>query len=376
MTFKNGVLKMIEVRRGDFESFFAVPGLVYSQDFPHVSMFKMDLKRFLSTENPLFKNENDFAFWTAFKDGKPVGRITSHVHRRSNEVYNLKRCYFGFFDAAKDLDVAKALLSKVEAFAREQACDEVVGNFNLTAMQMAGVVTKIHSNKHYTDQVFSPVYISELLKECGYEAFFPMQTHEVDIQSFNPESLLGPKQKEILKNHDFTLLELKKESLEEIIEAMRVSLNNGFSDNPMFVPLTRDEIYFQAKDMMLVIDRHISCVARYKGETVGVVVCIPNLNPFLQKTKSKLGISTIYHFIRHKLRRDSAIIIYYSVFKDYHSQGLNAVMLYKVMSALKRRAYKTMGGTWISADNKASLRQAEKLGAQVMHELHLFRKSV
>ncbi len=365
----------IEFKKNDLNSFFEVPFKIYP-DFPHISYLKSDLERFFSLKNPLFRSKNDFAYYTALCGGQIVGRILCHIHHASNEQYKVKRAYFGYFDCINDISVAKALLTKAEDFGRSRGCDELAGNFNMTAMQAIGVVTKIHRRHHYTDQVFSPEYIADLLKKCGYEAFFPMVTHETDIQNFNAEGLLGEKQKEILNNPDFSLEELHKVNLEDIIEAMRICLNNGFSDNPMFVPLVRDEIYFQAKDMMLILDRYISIIAKYKGQPVGTIVCIPNLNPLLKDIKSRFGLSTLYYFIKHKMKRHSAIIIYYSVFKEFHSQGLNGVMLYKVMTALKKRGYKTLGGTWISTDNKPSIRQAEKVGAQIMHELCLFKKTL
>ena len=367
---------MITLKTRDIDSFFQVPFEIYPEDFGFVSPLKSDLKRFLSLKNPLFKSDKDFSFYTAYKDGKIAGRIVTHIHHQSNELYNFKRAYFGFLDCIDDIEVAKALLLKAEEFGRTHGSSEVMGNFNLTAMQQAGVVTKIFHPYHYTDQVFSPVYIADLLKACGYSAEFPMRTHEVDIQKFDPETLLGPKQKNILNDADFTFCTLKTDPIDEVMEAMRLSLNNGFSDNPMFVPLSKEEIFFQAKDMMMIVDADITVVAKHKGKPVGVVICIPNLNPFLKNIKSQIGITTPYYYLKHKLKKESAIIIFYSVFKEFHSQGLNGVMLYKVQSALKKSGYQKMGGTWIADQNIASLRQAEKLGAVTMHELHLFKKDI
>lgn len=367
---------MLELKEKDFESFFETPNAIYPKEFGFVSILKSDLKRFFDVKNPLFRSADDFTYWTAFRAGKPVGRILAHIHHASNEKYGWKRSYFGFFECANDLEVAQALLKKAEEFGRKRGCTEIAGNFNLTAMQMIGVVKKIHIHRQYTDQIYSPVYISELLEKSGYESFFPMVTHEVDVTSFQPESLLGPKQQAILADSDYKFVDLKSRPIKDILEAMRICLNTGFVDNPMFVPLTYDEIYFQAKDMMLVIDRHISAMVEHQGKPVGVIVCIPNLNPFLSAIGSKFSWKLPFEFIKHKLKRESAIIIFFSVDKNYHSRGLNGAMLYRTMSALKKRGYQKMGGTWISLANLASLKQAEKLNAQIMHESSLYKKDL
>ena len=368
--------EQVTISERDLDGFVRTPAVIYPAELGFVSLLKSDLARFLSMKNPLFRSEKDFSYWVAYRGTRPVGRILAHIHRASNELFAQKRAYFGYFDCENDLGTARLLLSKAESFAREHEMTELIGNFNMTAMQQIGVVVKLHANYHYTDQAHAPEYVAKLLETYGFTPTFPMVTHETDIQALDPERLLGPKQKKILADPSYKFVDLKSRPVKEIIEAMRHCLNSGFVDNPMFVPLTWDEIFFQAKDMMLVIDRHISSMVEHDGQPIGVIVCIPNLNPFLKAIGSKFGLTMIYHFLVHKFRRDSAVIIFYSVDKKYHELGVNGAMLYRTMAALRKRGYRKLGGTWISLENKSSLRQAEKLNARVMHELALYRKAL
>ncbi|MES3037986.1 MAG: GNAT family N-acetyltransferase [Bdellovibrionota bacterium] len=367
---------MLELREKDLDAFFEVPLNAYGPDFPFVSEIKADLERFLSLKNPLFRGPQDYSFFTVHKDGKAVGRIVTHIHARSNEVHKLKRSYFGYFDCINDEEVARLLLKQAEDFGRRHGCNELAGNFNLTAMQKVGVVTKIHRHYHYTDQIFAPEYVAALLKKCGYEAFFPMWTFDALIKDIPIEAMKGPKQKEVLENPKFKFEKLKFGNTKSLMEAMRICLNDGFSDNPMFVPLTQEEVEFQAKDLMLIVDRQTSIVCYEGGKPIGVIICIPNLNPMLKEMGSRYGWTTPWYFIKHKFIRDSALMIFYSVKKEYHSQGVNGAMLYEVLKALKRRGYKSLGGTWVAEENKPSMRQVEKMAGHPMHELHLYRKSL
>jgi hypothetical protein len=366
----------LEIREQDFNSFFEVPFKIYPKDFPFVSELKADLKRFLSTKNPLFHDPSNFTYFTALRGNQPVGRIVCHIHQASNDLYNWKKSYFGYFDVENNVETARALLSKAEEFGRRHSCTEVVGNFNLTAMQKAGVLTEFYIHEQYTDQIVNPLYLPELLKSCGYAAFFPMQTFEMDLPSFNVEQLLGPKQKELLKSTEYTFEHLNKKNVDECLETMRLCLNDGMASNPWYVPMNKEEIDFQAKDLMLVIDEKISIFARHKGKPIGAYIAIPNLNPFLRNIRSRYGLTTPYYFLKHNLTCDSVISIIYSVFREYHDIGVNGVMLYLALKNMKERGYKKMGGTWIADDNKVSLRQVEKLGGRPMHRLHLFKKDL
>jgi RimJ/RimL family protein N-acetyltransferase len=89
-----------------------------------------------------------------------------------------------------------------------------------------------------------------------------------------------------------------------------------------------------------------------------------------------VGPMTLVHFLRQRLRRRRAVIIFYSVRRALHGQGLNGAMLHRVTKALFAGGYTSCGVTWISDENQASLRQMEKLGARRLQRSHLFRKAL
>ncbi len=357
-----------------FNDFFNVTKNVYGDNSSYVSLFKDDLKRFLSLKNPLFNKYGRGTYFVAFKDNIPVGRISAHIHDKSNEVHNEKVGYFGYFESINDLDVAKALLNHAEEWLREKGINKIKGNFNLTAMQQIGVMTSGFENYHYTDQVYGSKHLPLMLEENGYSKIFPMSTFELELSGFDETQLLKEKVQSVLNNNDYEFVTLKKKKIKAQMDLVRHVLNDGFQDNPMFVSLTNEEFEFQAKDMMWIIDEKISSLVTYKGKPVGTVVCIPDLNDFLKSTKSQFSLGTIFKFIRHKFKRDKAVIIFYSVTKDFHGQGINPAMLYQVITVLKLRGYKKLGFTWIADVNKSSLRQMEKLGAKKLHGLHLYEK--
>jgi hypothetical protein len=133
---------MITIIERNMVAFFRAPFNAYGAETGYVSPMLSDLKRFLSSaENPLFANDDDFTFFTAMRDGRPVGRITAHVHRASNTLHRLNRAYFGYFDCADDAEAATLLLGAAESWARSRGFAEIMGNFNLTAMQQPGVMT-------------------------------------------------------------------------------------------------------------------------------------------------------------------------------------------------------------------------------------------
>jgi len=360
-----------EILERDFEAFFEVPFAVYGPDTPYVSPMKSDLRRFLSAQaNPLFDADDDLSFFVARRSGKPLGRIVVHHHRASNALYGTNRASFGFFDCADDAEAAACLLEAASAWASRKGFDELVGNFNLTAMQQCGVQTGGFEHAAYTDMIVNPPHIPAQLRASGFEAFFPMRTFELDLANANVPSHGSP---EAVQG---SFASVRRRDFRQRMEEARQVLNDGFAENPMFVPLTPEEFDFQAGEMMAIIDPRLSSLLKIDGEPVGVVICIPDLTGFMRAGRSRLGLLTPWHYLRHRFNRKRAVIIFYSVNRDRHGQGIMGRMLRRTLHALRDGGYEKLGITWIADENAASLRQMEKLGATPLHHLHLFRKAL
>jgi GNAT superfamily N-acetyltransferase len=367
----------LEIREQVFKDFFEVPFLAYGRSSPFVSLFKDDMKRFLDDrKNPLFSHFGKRTYFTAYRDGKPLGRITAHLHEPSNQRHGWKRSYFGYFDCADDLEIARALLNRAEDWGRSQGCTEILGNFNLTAMQQIGVMTEGFENIPYTDMVYSPPHIAKLLEQCGYERQFPMTTFELDLKNCDPDSILSSKHRELLKNPEYQWDRLVRKRMKEQLSQTCQLLNDGFDQNPMFVPLTEEEFMFQAKDMMLIIDERISSIVYRNGKPLGVAVCIPDLNPFLKEVDSRMGFMAPFKFLKHRARRKRAVIIFYSVSRAAHGLGIGTLLLRQCVQSLRQAGYESVGITWVWDENKGSLMPIHKLGFRELHRLHLFRKSL
>jgi RimJ/RimL family protein N-acetyltransferase len=372
---------MLEIESGDREAFFRAPFEAYGQENPYVTPMRSDLERYFdAAKNPLFRAGNPFRIFTAHRreSGRRriVGRISAHVHGASNERHGISRAYFGFFDPADDAEAADALLAAAMDFAREHRLTEIAGNFNLTAMQQIGVMTGGFEAAPYTDMIYSPPHVAMHLERAGFGKLFPVSTWEIELGRCDPEALLTDKARAALAADEYEWVPIDRRGFTERLEDARRALNDGFDRNPMFVPLNREEYNFHAREMMWILDPRISSCVRTRGEPVGVVVCIPDLNPFVRAVGGQYGWRAPLEFLKHRLNRKRAVIIYYSVARAHQGRGLNSAMLYRVLTNLRRAGYETLGITWIADVNAASLRQMEKVGARRLHRLHLFRKAI
>ena len=75
---------------------------------------------FQAAHNPYFKHAHA-AFFLAYRDGEPVGRITAQVDQLQLERYQDGTGHFGFIEAIDDPEVFAALLKTAEDWLRGKA---------------------------------------------------------------------------------------------------------------------------------------------------------------------------------------------------------------------------------------------------------------
>ena len=367
----------VQLREGDFAAFFAAPFACYGTDAYLSAPFKGDLKRSLDARaNPLFRDFARRTWFTAHRDGRLVGRILASTHDASNRLHGTRRGQFGMLDCVDDREVARALLDAAGDWCAARGCDELAGSFNLTITQMIGVVTDGFAARPYTYQDWSPPHVARLLAELGFEAFYPMRTFEIHVRGCAPDALLGAPQRALLADPDWRFAPVTRRTLQQQLREACVVLNDSFAANPMFVPLTEAEFLFPCAGMTWVIDDTLSCIAYHREQPVGVLLCIPDLQPLLHASRYRIGWNTPWLLWRNRRRRERAAIIFYGVRGAQQGRGVNGVMLQRTINAMRDGGYRTLGVSWIGDGNTASLRQMAKAGARSLHRLHLFRKAL
>lgn len=360
-----------------FESFFELPFQIYGNRYPFVSPLKGDLKAMLEFEkNPFFGGKHG-TYYTASRDGVPVGRICAHVHPRAQERFGKQEGSFGFMDCIDDPQVAQVLLEAAETFVRAQGCTRIRGNMNLTANQEIGILTKGEENPPFLAQIYNPEYLPKLLEGAGYQAVYPMKTWINDrVQDFDADAMLGEKQRAILQDRRYEFRALNPRQFEQEVEHVRQVLNGSMEHNHLFVPMTEAEAQFQLGPLKLVMDPNLLQLAFFEGQPVGVTLCVPDLVPLLHKMRSRLAPWGWWHFLTGRKQIRSASIIIILTLPAHQSRGVTRVLFHLLMKALQQGAYTRVGGTWISDDNVASLRSAQAIGMRPYHHLSLFEKEL
>src|SRR3954462_13327247 len=96
-------------------------------------------ERLTPAKNPFFQHAEATLF-TAYKDGKLVGRISAQVDREHLARYHDDCGFFGFFDTINDVRVGRALVDAAATWLKVRGMKVMRGPFSLSINEEIGTM--------------------------------------------------------------------------------------------------------------------------------------------------------------------------------------------------------------------------------------------
>src|SRR5881227_1374157 len=151
----------------DLTRFIKLPFRLYKGEPNWVPPLIYERKRHLDRDkNPFFEHAEE-EYFLAWRDGRPVGRISAHVDHRLNEVQDNEWGLFGFFECEDDQEAADALIKAAEGWNRERGRDRVVGPFDFSTNHECGLLVEGHELRPQILEFWHHPYYQRLLDNAG-----------------------------------------------------------------------------------------------------------------------------------------------------------------------------------------------------------------
>lgn len=160
-------------------------------------------------------------------------------------------------------------------------------------------------------------------------------------------------------------------------------LNDAWSSNWGYVPLTEAEIAYAGKKLKPIIFNELVRIAELDGEPVAFMLTIPDIN---ELTKDLNGELFPFNFIKllwrlRKPRTKRARVPLMGVAKKLHQSRLASQLAFMLIEYTRRDCVGKFGiGVgefgWILEDNKGMLSIAELPGARINHRYRIYEKAL
>lgn len=301
-----------------------------------------DIEALSPGKNPAF----DFceaAYFMAYRDGKPVGRIAAIINSQVNRNSDAKICRFGFMDFVDDMEVSRALLDAAEDWGRRKGMNKMVGPLGFTDMDREGLLVEGFEELSTMATNYNYPYYAGHVEAAGYTkesdwVEFLLQVPDKVPERYDRIATLV-KEKLNLRIQKYTS---RKKAKAEIGHKLFRLINEAYKDLYQYSQLTDRQIDYYVDYYLGLVNLDLLTFVMDKDDNlVGLGIALPSLSRGLQKAQGRLLPFGWYHLLKAlKGKNDRVDLLLVAVHPDYQNRGVNALMFQDLLPHFIRLGFK------------------------------------
>ncbi|MBR5333046.1 MAG: N-acetyltransferase [Muribaculaceae bacterium] len=296
----------------------------------------------LPDKNPAFDFCRAQSF-IAYRDNKPVGRITAIINDIVNERTGEKTMRFGWVDFIDDNEVVDALFHAAEEWGRNQGMTSIVGPMGFSDMDHEGMLVEGFNEMGTMATIYNHPYYPKHMARMGYEKEVDWVEFRITIPDAIPEKHQRiadiVRKKYNLHTVKFTS---RKKLKEQYGQALFDLINEAYDKLYGFSPLTQRQIdyYINMYLGFLRLD-DVSVIVDGDEKLVGLGISMPSFSRALQKSGGKLFPFGWWHILKAMRGKvDTVDLMLIAISKEYLSKGVNALLFADLIPAYAKNGYK------------------------------------
>ena len=360
-------------------TFIRVPWNIYKDDPNWVPPLIVERKEAFSPKHPFFKHAI-WRAWVAYRDGKPVGRISAQIDELHLKRNDSKTGFFGLIEAPEDDEVFAALFETAENWLRDQGMQQITGPFNLNINQDLGIQVEGFGSPPYIMTGHSPAYYGPAVERCGYQPVQDLLAYELSSGTLTIPRVMQALIKRSGERIQVRNLDRKNKDTE--LEVLRNIFNDAWQDNWNFVPFTREEFNAIGKELLMVVPRDYMQIATIDGQDAAFIVLLPNINEAIADLNGRLlpfGWAKLLWRLKVNAPESGRVPLM-GVIKKYQNTRFGPALAYMtikgVMDAGISRGLKRLEMSWILDHNHGVRNIIESLGGEVTKRYRMYEKDL
>jgi hypothetical protein len=309
------------------QEFIELPFRLHSSSPQWVPPLRLERHAFLSRRVNAYFRHADARLFVAERGGRVVGRISAQIDHHYNEFHRTRWGMFGFLELEDDPEVFAALLATAEEWLRARGIEHMVGPFDFSMNDEAGVLIEGFDREPMIRQPWHPPYVQRLCEDAGLTKAVDLLMWEIAI-SDRPS--VRPAVFEIAhrarERHGMTVRHMTRRSLRRDLDLFAEVYNAAWADNWGFVPYSKEDLDAYAIDLQLVFDEKWFMVAETRdGEVAGVAMSPLDVNQVLRRMQGSLLPTGWWHWVRRQQVIDRIRVGFLGVKPEYVHTGVAAM---------------------------------------------------
>ena len=354
---------------------------VYKEDPAWVPPLKDEVHGLITPgKNPWFEHARA-QLWLAERAGDIVGRISAQVDELVQEHMSQGTGQWGMFEAL-DSEAAAALIATAEDWLSAQGMIRALGPISLSIWDEPGLEIEGFDQPPTAMMGHHRPEYRGWIEAAGYQKAKDLITYALNIEHWDDpmiDRLIAMGE----RNPRIRIRMVDKSKFKEEARLILNLLNDAWSNNWGYVPLTEAEIAYAGKKLKPIIFNELVRVAEVDGEPVAFMLTIPDINELTTDLNGELFpfnfVKLLWRLRKPRTRRLRVPLM--GVATKLHGTRLASQLAFMMIEYTRRDAVSKFGAThgefgWILEDNKGMLSIAQLPGAAVNHRYRIYEKAL
>jgi GNAT superfamily N-acetyltransferase/predicted GNAT family acetyltransferase len=362
----------------DLKAFIHLPAAIHQNHTNWVPPIYMDDWEFFNPQKNKSFDSCDTILLLAYQAKKVVGRIMGIIHNKYNEKHNENRARFAFFETWNDEEVASALISAVEDWAREKGMARLIGPLAFSDKDPQGFLIEGFDEPAVIASNCNFPYQTELLEKNAYTKEVDLVVYQIKIPTPIPEFYLKIHERATRQNQGLQVLEFTSRSkVKPYIHPVLNLLNQTFTEIFGFIPFTEAEMDdFANRYLFLINPRFIKVVVNEQNEVVAFLIGMSHIGEGIKKSKGYLFPFGIFQILASARKSKQLNLLLGGIDPAYRGKGLDVMMGVKMLQSASAQG-KTVIDSHLELEYNTKVRaEMEKMGGVVYKRFRVFGKDL
>ncbi len=339
----------------------------------YVSSFDVDTTRRLSGKSAFTRDVATALFVAADEHGNDVARCAAQINPRYQAAKNERVGFIGYFAAAPDCDpYVREMMARAEAWLEERGIQRVIAPFNSNTMLGTGLLTARFNEEAVMFASWTPPYYPGYLLQAGYQPTYPLWVFEIDLTS----EKFRMAEARARENRAVRVRPINKRQWDSDLEIFRNIINENFTSEWEWVPITREEFREFFEQIKLVVDPRLMQIAEIQGKPVGVRIAFPNWNPLARGMRGQLGLWQLMQFFLRGRRYEAAGFALTAVKPECRGMGISPLLGVTICHRFQELGVKKVYSYFINEVNEKSRHAVESIGGVGRVQYHAYDKKI
>lgn len=301
-----------------------------------------DVRTLSPKDNPAF----DFceaAYFMAFRDGRPAGRIAGIINHQVNADSKRHNARFGFVDFIDDVEVSEALFKAVEDWARTRGMKRLIGPLGFTDLDHEGMLVEGFQELSTMATIYNYPYYPAHLERLGFRKESDWVEFVMDVPDSIPEKYSRIAD---IVSRKYGLRTVKyssrKRLKDEYGRALFQLINEAYEGLYEYSKLSERQIdYYISLYLNLLNLDLVSLVVDSADRLVGVGISMQSMSRALQKSRGRMFPTGWFHLLRGlKGKNDRVDLLLVAVKPEYQNKGVNALLFTDLIPQYIKHGYR------------------------------------